>query len=380
LQIKDEFLANMSHELRTPLNAIMGLSESLIEQTAGPLNDKQEKYLQTVNESGHHLLELINDILDLAKIESGEETLNIEKVDIHHICEASMRMLKQQAKKKNQNITCEIDESIKQIWADERRLKQMIVNLLSNAVKFTPEGGKLGIEIEAEQQKNIILINIWDEGIGISKENRKFLFTPFVQLDSGLAREGVGTGLGLALVKELTHMHHGNLTLKSEPDQGSTFTISLPWNPAKVTGPLPPLPKKKPKKETLLRVKGKNILLVEDTEAARMMLKDYLELRNYQVSLAENGLKGIAKAREVQPDLILMDVMMPIMDGLEATKKIKSDPLLAKIPIVGMTALAMPKDREDCLAAGMSDYMSKPFEFDELLDVIEKHLSSDKKK
>ena len=151
LRVKDEFLANMSHELRTPLNAILGLSESLGEQIAGPLNEKQQKYIATISESGHHLLSLINDILDLAKIEAGQITLDINKVDIHSVCQASLRMIKQLAQKKNQEVSLEIDEGLGLMWADERRLKQMIVNLLGNAVKFTPENGKLGLEVHGDR-------------------------------------------------------------------------------------------------------------------------------------------------------------------------------------------------------------------------------------
>jgi len=375
LRIKDEFLANMSHELRTPLNAILGLSESLLEKTAGPVNDKQEKYLKTVNESGRHLLSLINDILDLAKVESGEVDLDMEKVNIQQVCDASIRMLKQQAQKKNQKLSCEIDKKLNIIWADERRLKQMLVNLLSNAVKFTPIGSNLGIKVQTNTPHNKIFIKVWDEGIGISEEDQKRLFTPFVQIDTGLSRKNVGTGLGLALVKQIAHLHKGNIKLESVVNQGSTFTITLPMQATLRTGPLPSLPKIIEEKPQTAPKKGYHILLVDDTEATLMMLTDYFKKKNFQVSIAKNGLEGITKAAEHHPDLILMDVMMPLMDGLEATRKIKSNPALKKTPIIGMTALAMPKDRENCLEAGMDDYMSKPLIFDELLSLIQEYLS-----
>ncbi len=177
--------------------------------------------------------------------------------------------------------------------------------------------------------------------------------------------------MGLALVRQLVKLHNGNINLESIPEEGSVFTISLPWTPAIQTSELPSLP---PRKEKIAQGKGKTILLVEDTEAVIMMLKDYLEKRGYQIIVANNGLKGVAKAKEIHPDLILMDVMMPLMDGLEATQKIKDEPSLKKTPIIGMTALAMPEDRENCLKAGMDDYMSKPIIFNELLSMIEKHL------
>ncbi len=211
LRVKDEFLANMSHELRTPLNAILGLSESLGEQVAGPLNEKQQKYLSTINESGHHLLALINDILDLAKIEAGQITLDINKVDVNSVCQASLRMIKQLAQKKNQEVLFEIDSDLGLMWADERRLKQMIVNLLSNAVKFTPEYSRIGLEVHGDRAANKVVITVWDTGIGIQEEDLQRLFKPFVQLDSGLAREATGTGLGLALVAQMARLHGGSV-------------------------------------------------------------------------------------------------------------------------------------------------------------------------
>ena len=379
LRVKDEFLANMSHELRTPLNAILGLSESLEEQIAGPLNEKQSKYLHTISESGHHLLELINDILDLAKIEAGQIALDINKVNVHLVCQASTRMVKQLAQKKEQELTVEIDEGIELIWADERRLKQMIVNLLSNSVKFTPKGGKLGIKVAAEHSSNTILITVWDSGIGISDEDLAHLFKPFVQLDSSLARESTGTGLGLVLVAQMARLHGGHVRVKSAPGEGSRFTIVLPWKPANQTGSLS-LPQKDKSANQPDTITGEKptILIVEDTEAVVMLFKDFLESVGYQVAVARDGLDGIIQTGELHPDLILMDVMMPGLDGLEATRRIKSDPALADIPIIGLTALAMSSDRERCLAAGMNEYLSKPVKLDELQAIIQSYLSPNK--
>ncbi|HEY3475380.1 MAG TPA: ATP-binding protein, partial [Anaerolineales bacterium] len=312
LRVKDEFLANMSHELRTPLNAILGLSESLGEQIAGPLNEKQQKYISTISESGHHLLSLINDILDLAKIDAGQITLDINKVDLRSVCQASLRMVKQLAQKKNQEISLEIDPGLGLMWADERRLKQMIVNLLGNAVKFTPENGKLGLEVHGDEEANQIAITVWDNGIGIKQNDLARLFQPFVQLDSGLAREATGTGLGLALVAQMARLHGGSVNAVSEPGKGSHFTILLPWEPAlamdsaarmKITGKFRAIQLDAENKPT--------ILLVEDTKEVVMMLKDYLELTGYRVFTAQDGVDGIVQARHIKPDLILMDVQMP---------------------------------------------------------------------
>lgn len=378
LRVKDEFLANMSHELRTPLNAILGLSESLAEQTAGPLNEKQMRYITTVSESGHHLLSLINDILDLAKIEAGQITLDVNKVDIHAVCDASLRMIKQLARKKNQETTLEIDQNIGLMWADERRLKQMLVNLLSNAVKFTPDDGKLGLEVHGDREANKVTFTIWDTGIGIKAEDLQRLFQPFVQLDAGLARESSGTGLGLALVAQMARLHGGSTSVVSEPGKGSRFTIMLPWEPVltvdtverlKITGKFRPIKFSKERKPI--------ILLVEDTEDVIMMVSDYLELNGFKVVTARDGFEGVAQAQLTHPDLILMDIQMPRMDGFEATQKLRSESGFKKTPIIALTALAMPNDRERCLAAGMDEYITKPVHLRALVKLIENFLAGD---
>ncbi len=372
LRVKDEFLANMSHELRTPLNAILGLSESLAEQIAGPLNDKQYKYITTISESGHHLLSLINDILDLAKIEAGQITLDINKVDIQSVCQTSLRMIKQLAQKKNQEVIFKIDEGLGLMYADERRLKQMIVNLLSNAVKFTPEAGQIGLEIYGNPEENRVNIIVWDTGIGISDNDLPRLFQPFVQLDSGLAREATGTGLGLALVAQMARLHGGSVEAASHRGTGSRFTIILPWEPALATDTATRL--RNTGKFRAVKLDNQNkptILLIEDTQEVTMMLADYLELAGYKIITAQDGVEGVAQAKLSHPDLILMDVQMPRMDGLEATRKLRSEPDFKDTPIIALTALAMASDRERCLAAGMDEYMSKPVNLKALTKMIE---------
>lgn len=372
LRVKDEFLANMSHELRTPLNAILGLSESLGEQIAGPLNEKQQKYITTISESGHHLLSLINDILDLAKIEAGQITLDINKVDIHSVCQSSLRMIKQLAQKKNQEVSLEIDPGLGLMWADERRLKQMIVNLLGNAVKFTPEYGKLGLEVHGDEANNKVTITVWDNGIGIKDEDLARLFQPFVQLDSGLAREATGTGLGLALVAQMARLHGGSVSAVSEPDKGSRFSIILPWEPALAMDTATRLRNTgKFRAIKLDQTKKPTILLVEDTQDVTMMIRDYLELAGYRMVTAHDGMEGLTQAKLERPDLILMDIQMPGMDGLEATRKLRSEPDFRYTPIIALTALAMPSDRERCLAAGMDEYISKPINLKALAKIIQ---------
>ncbi|HEX9385936.1 MAG TPA: response regulator [Anaerolineales bacterium] len=375
LRAKDEFLANMSHELRTPLNAILGLSESLTELTSGPLNEKQQKYIGMISESGNHLLSLINDILDLAKIEAGQIVLNINEADLRQVCQASLRMVNELAHKKNQQVTLKIKDEIGPIWVDERRLKQILVNLLSNAVKFTPENGKLGLEVETDREEKRILMTVWDNGIGISESNLTRLFRPFVQLDSGLDREVTGTGLGLTLVAQMVRLHGGSVAVESQPGEGSRFTVILPWEPALATDAM--LRLKSTGKFRAIKPDQKDrpvILLVEDTKEVTMMIVDYLEMAGYQVITASDGLAGIDLAKDKHPALILMDIQMPSMDGLEATRRLRADPDFRTTPIIALTALAMRGDRERCLAAGATDYLAKPVSLKKLVQMIEEYL------
>ena len=376
LRVKDEFLANMSHELRTPLNAVIGLSDSLVEQTAGPLNEKQEKYVGTIRESGQHLLELINDILDLAKIEAGQLTLSQDSVNIPTLCQASLRMVRQLALKKNQEMSLELDTDLETIRADERRLKQMIVNLMSNAVKFTPEKGRIGLQVRGDRENNVVRFTIWDTGIGIEEKDLPRLFKPFVQLDSNLARKSSGTGLGLALVAKMASMHGGSVGVESQPGAGSRFTVTLPWVTYQ-TGESSDSPSTAKFQITKPLAVNKNytILLVDDTEEVVVLLRDYLEYAGFKVVTARNGLDGIAQAEALNPSLILMDVQMPVMDGLEAGRRIRAIKALERTPIIALTALAMKGDRERCLAAGMNEYISKPVNLRALISMIQNQLS-----
>ncbi len=238
-RLKNEFFACMSHELRTPLHAILGLSETMQEQTLGSINEKQQEALGNIAESGRHLLTLINDILDLSKIEAGKLELQMAPVMIEVVCQASLRFVNQMAQRKRLKVLTNLDSAVTTIQADERQLKQILINLLSNAVKFTPEGGSIGLEVtgtveprQAGDTKGFIHFTVWDNGIGIAPENLERLFQPFVQLDPAkrdLTRQYPGTGLGLALVRRLVNLHGGSISVESEIGKGSRFTISLPW-------------------------------------------------------------------------------------------------------------------------------------------------------
>lgn len=372
MRVKDEFLANMSHELRTPLNAIIGLSESLTDEIAGDLNTKQQKYVSTIRESGQHLLSMINDILDLAKIEAGQVELDRSRVNISAVCETSLRMVKQLAHKKNLIVEFKLDEQLDTVEADERRLKQMLVNLLTNAVKFTPEKGHIGLEVQGDPEKQQIHFTVWDDGIGIKPEDQARLFKPFVQVNNTLTNTLGGTGLGLALVTQLAHLHQGNVTLKSEYGVGSRFTITLPWDGVQSKVPMPSDVNQM--RNTMAKnseAARRTILLVEDTETAIMVISDYLEFAGYKVTVAHNGKEGIDLANQVKPDLILMDIQMPGMDGMNATGALRSQPEFAATPIIALTAFAMAGDRERFLAIGFTDYLSKPVNLKALVQLIQ---------
>ncbi|MBI1295639.1 PAS domain S-box protein [bacterium] len=225
---KDEFLASMSHELRTPLNGILGTAEAMSEEIYGPLNQKQLSRLRNIEESGHHLLSLINDVLDMAKIEAGKLTFEMDSVEVKTICEASLRLTRQAALAKHLNISVHLDPEVTHVQTDGRRLKQMLINLLSNAIKFTPDGGEIGLRVAQDRNAGVVKFTVWDTGIGINVEHQKRLFQPFVQVDSSLARHHGGSGLGLAIVQKMAQLQGGAISLKSAPNQGSEFTITLP--------------------------------------------------------------------------------------------------------------------------------------------------------
>jgi signal transduction histidine kinase/ActR/RegA family two-component response regulator len=387
-RLKDSFLANMSHELRTPLNAILGMTESLQEHIFGAVNDRQLDALQTVERSGNHLLELINDILDLAKIESGQIDLDFAIASIPSIAQASLEFVKQQALKKQIQLTIKLAPNLPNLLIDERRIRQALINLLNNAVKFTPTGGgAVTLEVTqlpsvpnktADTTQDYLQISISDTGIGIAPENIQKLFQPFIQIDSALNRQFEGTGLGLALVKRIVELHGGYVDLTSELGVGSCFSILLPClplsNPQTEIGsgnrPVKPLETELATTYTDIR-QDFLILIVDDDEVNSMTVSSYLKVKGYRVLLAKDGKEAIALTKAHKPDLILMDIQMPVMDGLEATQQIRLDPNLVDIPIIALTALAMAGDRERFLEAGASDYLAKPVKLKNLAKMVQ---------
>ncbi|MEA5480111.1 GAF domain-containing protein [Pseudanabaena galeata UHCC 0370] len=397
-RLKDEFLANMSHELRTPLNAILGMTEGMQEQVFGKISNAQIKALQTIERSGSHLLELINDILDVAKIESGQIELEYSTISVESLCQSSLTFIRQQAVKKSIQLETKLSPNLPELIVDERRIRQVLINLLNNAVKFTSEGGCITLEascqpLSVEMQKawgsgnlpesdftRYIHIAIRDTGIGIAPENISKLFQPFIQIDSALNRQYQGTGLGLALVKRIVEMHGGKVMLSSVLGSGSCFTVILPC--AELASPSVAVAMEYQAEDlscesVQTQQAAPVILLVEDNEANIITISSYLTAKGYLIVLANNGEEAIALAQSANPDLILMDIQMPVMDGLEATKQIRQIPSLDHVPIIAITALAMDNDVERCLAAGANDYLSKPIKLRQLTKIIQQFLTPD---
>ncbi|BAY98079.1 multi-sensor hybrid histidine kinase [Tolypothrix tenuis PCC 7101] len=383
-RLKDEFLANMSHELRTPLNAILGMTEGLQDEVFGSINQQQLKALDTIERSGSHLLELINDILDVAKIEAGQIKLDYTSISITNLCQSSLAFIKQQALQKRIQLETKIPQNLPNLIVDERRIRQVLINLLNNAVKFTPEGGQITLEVNQlapdiannSLEQHFLQIAVKDTGIGIAQANINKLFKPFIQIDSALNRQYAGTGLGLALVKRIVELHGGRVGLSSELGVGSCFTIELPYTPV-LTVVEDTQPDVTPEFVcSNLDHASPLILLAEDNEANISTVSSYLQAKGYRILLANNGKEAIELATTQCPNLILMDIQMPLMDGLEAIKLIRLDPNLVNTPIVALTALAMNGDRDRCIAAGANDYLSKPVKLKQLATTIQQLLST----
>ena len=373
-RLKSEFLASMSHELRTPLNAVIGLSHVLAQEKFGPVNAKQAEYLTGINQSGEHLLALINDILDLSKIEAGKEALEEGFFSMADTLKSSFMLVKEKAMKHGIGLVSGIGSEVGLFWADERRVKQILFNLLSNAVKFTNPGGKVGVR--ASQDARSLIITVWDTGIGIPEDKKDLLFRPFQQLDSSLSRKHEGTGLGLALTRKLVEMHGGTITVESVEGVGSSFTVTLPVRKTREaeTKKPAPLTAMQALAQVVQPYRGK-IMVVEDNRLNMLLASDYLRASGFNVVEAVDGEAALELVRAERPDLILLDIQMPGMDGLDVTRRLKGDPATRDIPVIAMTALAMKGDEDMCLKGGCDGYIKKPVDLDEMIRVVTEHLN-----
>jgi len=355
-QAKGEFLANMSHEIRTPMNGVIGTLQLLTDTELGPA---QQEYVHTAHKSAHSLLTILNDILDLSKIEAGKLNIELIPLDLREIVSELITLHAMTAEEKVIQLYSDIDEQLPQVLiGDPTRIRQILANLISNALKFTEKGHvAVRVSIASSDDKNAdIRMAVEDTGVGIREEIKDKLFNEFTQADGSTTRKYGGTGLGLAIVKQLVEMMHGQFGVESVPGEGSTFWFQVPLEISA---------------EQIIKLsldqehelKGKlsgHVLLVEDNPINQMVAQKMLEKIGIESTLAADGQEALNMLDQAVYDAVLMDCQMPVMDGFEATRRIRKQGALLKLPVIAMTANVMEGDREKCIEAGMNDYIGKP--------------------
>jgi PAS domain S-box-containing protein len=369
---KSVFLANMSHELRTPLNAILGFSQFMhMDQTLKP---SQHEILEIINSSGNHLLKLINDVLEIAKIEAGKLQLESTTFDLHKLVREVFDMMRLPAQQKGLKLMLDqASEFPRYVRGDEARLRQVLVNMVSNAVKFTETGG-VTIRLRAQKKaQQLLLIEVEDTGPGISEADQQRLFKPFVQLPEGAAKGG--TGLGLAIISQVVKLMEGNITVESKLGFGTLFRVALPLEEAEEPEVIPLTSMSKG--EVISLAPGQpayRILIAEDQPDNQKLLSRMMNMLGLEVRVAHDGKEALELFQEWCPELIWMDQRMPVMDGIEATRRIRQLPHGDKVKIVAVTASAFKEQEEEMRAAGMDDYVSKPYRFNEIYDSMGRQL------
>lgn len=369
---KSQFLANMSHELRTPLNAILGFSELM--RQSETISEGQREYLDIINRSGEYLLKLINDVLDMAKIEAGRSTLEINAFDLGALVRDITDMMRQRADQKDLQLLVEQSSRFPRlIQGDEAKLRQVITNLLGNAVKFTNRGGvTLRLDLETRDRSPWLLIEVEDSGPGIETADLERIFDAFVQ--AGKTSNHKGTGLGLAISRQFVQLMGGELSVTSRPGQGSIFRVQFPVQLATPDELLPA----EPRLGTVIGLQpgqpAYRLLIVEDQAENQLLLKKLLENIGLCVKLAANGLEGIALFQSWSPHLIWMDRRMPVMDGMEATRRIRKMAGGREVKIVALTASVFKEQQQEILDAGMDDLVRKPYRPEEIFACLNKHL------
>jgi signal transduction histidine kinase/DNA-binding response OmpR family regulator len=374
-QAKSEFLANISHELRTPMNGLLGMLDLVLDShVAG----EQREQVEIAQRCAYSLLDLLNDILDLSKIEAGRMILEKVPFDLRSVAEDCVRAQSAKAQQKGVDIRFEFAGEVTSVAGDPLRLRQIVANLLSNAIKFTEKGWvsvRQAVSASPDGTLNMVL-DVIDTGAGIPAEKVPLIFEKFTQADSSISRKYGGTGLGLAITKRLVELQGGQIRVESRVGRGSTFTVEIPFETAPaVDTPAEPLPEQRIAAPT---AKQARLLLVEDNAVNQRVVLAMLRKKNYAIDVANNGQEALDKLeRASEPyNVILMDVQMPILDGLETTKAIRRNHNWDYLPIIAMTAHAMIGDRERCLQAGMNAYISKPVQQAGLIAVIEQYLAS----
>jgi signal transduction histidine kinase/ActR/RegA family two-component response regulator len=391
-QLKSEFLANTSHEIRTPLSSILGFTHLLREQGFTPSNLRHQEYLRIILTSGQHLLALINDILDLSKIEANQLDLHWEALELEPLCKTALMLVQERAGDRGLNLKLTIEPDIGPLMADPLRLKQMLFNLLSNAVKFT-QRGSVGLRVARVDQW--VRFTVWDTGVGIPPEQRALLFRPYQQLSQTAARREEGTGLGLALTQKLAELHGGRVEVQSVVNEGSQFSILLPLQPVPSQQLVPIDPpavqppsasqdsavlEAEPSMAALSRAKRSHrptrsyhILLVEDNPHNAHLIITYLCKLGYEVTWAQDACNLWRALKQSLPAMILMDINLPDVNGLTLIRQLRQHNTYGEIPIIVQTAMAMMGDREICLEAGANDYIAKPLDLQQLSGLVKQY-------
>ncbi len=388
-RMKSEFLANMSHELRTPLNAIIGFSEVLADGLIGDMTEKQRGFIGDIFSSGKHLLSLINDILDLSKVEAGKMLLDLDQVEVSSLFANSLSIIREKAAARHIELVMEAPEELGMVRADARKVKQIVYNLLSNAVKFTGDGGRVTLEASRVRRIEVgkltgkgagralpladgesaefLRISVTDTGIGMNREGLDQLFKPFSQVDSGLARKFEGTGLGLAMVKLLAELHGGSVAVESTVGLGSSFTVWIPYRRADETVIAPAAIVQVPAARTLRADGQRTALVVEDDFKSADLVRVQLEAEGFEVIHAASAEAALSLAVQQPLSLITLDIMLPNMDGWEFLSRIKKMPALNNIPVVIISIVA---DEAKGFALGAAAVMQKPISRQELYDSL----------
>jgi signal transduction histidine kinase/CheY-like chemotaxis protein len=383
-QLKNQFLANTSHEIRTPLSSITGFTHLLLAQGYDPSKERHQEYLSIIQSSSKHLLALINDILDLSKIEANQLEIQWEKVDLQTLCHNVLILVKEKAANKGLKLSLELDLHVNTLLADSLRLKQMLLNLLFNALKFTTNG-TVGLQVKSNNAW--IYFTVWDTGTGISEKHQAELFQPYFQISNSVVSPNEGTGLGLVVTRKLAELHGGSVEVESKLGCGSRFTIVLPLRQEEgESGEVGEVrevegvgedakgeDRSRPSQLVSINNHSTNILLVEDDSHNAQLMQVYLERLGYQVNLANNSQQIWKILDQHKPAVILLDIKLPNENGLAIVRQLREHEQYRSIPIIVQTAMAMKGDREICLAAGVNEYISKPIDLPLLGNLVAKY-------
>ena len=374
MEAKDQFLANMSHEIRTPLNAIKGFGKILLQT---PLNENQQKYTSIISTASDNLLNIVNDILDFSKIETGNMVMKKMEFQLEQLLHEIELLFTSLAQEKNLKLSFSCESSISgTVKGDPERLKQILVNLVSNAIKFTNKG-RVSLDIKLKESGDRIIKTkfiVADTGVGIPYEKIGVIFERFEQLEHTFTRQQGGTGLGLAITKRLVEAMGGKISVKSEVNRGSVFTVDLEFEKIDITAKGEQQLQPEVDAENI-SLKNRRVLVAEDNKMNQLLIKSILDNYLAITELVENGEEVIEAAKKQNYDLILMDVQMPKVDGITATKLIRKD-IDSKVPIIAMTAYVLPGEKEKCKEAGMNDYLSKPLDEREVISMLKKYMST----